>query len=203
MKILFVLNGSYNKKINSDFLNSYDMVVAVDGGLNNLGNFEPDYLIGDMDSVDKKFLENKRTKIIFKDNQDESDFLFALKQITVIYKNIENIDIICAVGDRLDHSLCTLLTLINFNLKVKIIGQNEDIFLFKSGVYNLSVNIGSTLSIIPLSPIKNIMTRGLKWEYEGIDLDFGFVNGVSNIALQDNILLSFDDGVVVVVINEH
>ena len=200
MKVLFVLNGDYNEKLNNDFLNSYDIVVAVDGGLNNLGNFEPDYLIGDMDSINKKTSE--KTKIIFKDNQDESDFLFALKQITTIYKHIENIDIICAIGSRIDHFLCTLLTLVNFDLKIKIIGPNEDIFLLKSGVYNLPVTINSVLSIIPLLPTKNIMTRGLKWEYEGIDLDFGFVNGVSNIALQDNILLSFDDGVVVVVINK-
>lgn len=204
MKILFVLNGVNNTKINEDFLKCYDLIVAVDGGLNNLNGFEPDYIIGDFDSIDKDLLKNTTSKVIFKDNQNESDFFFGLKKIIAIYGNsIEFLDVICAVGDRLDHSLCNLLTLLNFDFKIRIIGQNEDVFLFKSGMYNLPVKIGTTISIIPLSPIKNIMTHGLKWEYEGIDLDFGFVNGISNIALQDRMLLSFDSGAVVVIINDN
>ena len=78
MKILFVLNGGYNKRLES-FLNDYNIVVAVDGGLNHLKNFTPHYAIGDSDSIDKKLLENINSNIIFKDNQDESDFLFAVE----------------------------------------------------------------------------------------------------------------------------
>ena len=200
MKVLFVLNGDSNGRINENFLKNYNLVVAVDGGLNNLNGFKPDYVIGDFDSVDENSLKNLKT--IFKDNQDESDFFFAIKKIIAIYgNNIEYLDVICAIGDRLDHSLCNLLTLLNFDLRIRIIGQKEDVYLFKSGMYSLSVKMGTTISIIPLSPVKNIMTHGLKWEYEGVDLDFGFVNGISNIALQDKMLLSFDSGAIVVVIN--
>ena len=203
MKILFVLNGSNNTKINKNFLKTYDLIVAVDGGLFNLNGFEPDYIVGDFDSINQDFIKNTTSKLIFKDNQDESDFFFGLKKIISIYgDNIEFLDVICAIGDRLDHSLCNLLTLLNFDLKIRIIGQNEEIFLFKGGMYSLPIKIGSTISIIPLSQIKNIMTHGLKWEYEGIDLDFGFVNGISNIAMQDKVLLSFDTGALVVVIND-
>ena len=200
MKILFVLNGEYNKKLES-FLNDYDIIVAVDGGLNHLKNFTPHYVIGDFDSIDKKLLENINSNIIFKDNQDESDFLFALKYITKKYNNIKNIDIICATGNRIDHTICSIFTLINFDVNIKIIGINENIYILKNNTINLKTKINTTISVIPLTDVKNIKSSGLKWEYNNNNLKLGFVNGISNLSTKENVLISVENGIVLIVEN--
>ena len=200
MKILFILNGGYNNKL-KNFLNDYNIVVAVDGGLNHLKNFVPHYVIGDFDSVDKKILENINSNIIFKDNQDESDFLFALKYITKKYSNIENIDVICATGDRIDHIICSIFTLINFDINIKIIGINENIYVLKNNIINLKTKMNTTISIIPLTDVKNIKSSGLKWEYNNNNLKLGFVNGISNLSTKENVLISVESGIVLIVEN--
>lgn len=200
MKVLFILNGEYNKKL-ENFLNDYDIVVAVDGGLNHLKNFTPHYIIGDFDSIDKKLLENINSNVIFKNNQDESDFLFALKYITKKYSNIENIDVICATGDRIDHTICSIFTLINFDVNIKIIGINENIYVLKNNTINLKTKINTTISIIPLTDIKNIKSSGLKWEYNNNNLSLGFVNGISNLSTKEDIFISVESGIVLIVEN--
>lgn len=200
MKILFILNGGYNNKL-ENFLNDYDIVVTVDGGLNHLKNFIPHYVIGDFDSVDKKLLENINSNVIFKNNQDESDFLFALKYITKKYNNIKNIDVICATGDRIDHTICSIFTLINFDVNIKIIGINENIYVLKNNTINLKTKINTTISIIPLTDIKNIKSSGLKWEYNNSNLSLGFVNGISNLSIKENVLISVESGIVLIVEN--
>ena len=200
MKILFVLNGEYNKKLES-FLNDYDIIVAVDGGLNHLKNFTPHYVIGDFDSIDKKLLENINSNIIFKDNQDESDFLFALKYITKKYNNIKNIDVICATGNRIDHTICSIFTLINFDVNIKIIGINENIYILKNNTINLKTKMNTTISVIPLTDVKNIKSSGLKWEYNNNNLKLGFVNGISNLSTKENVLISVENGIVLIVEN--
>ena len=200
MKVLFILNGEYNKKLES-FLNDYNIVVAVDGGLNHLKNFTPHYIIGDFDSIDKKLLENINSNVIFKNNQDESDFLFALKYITKKYSNIENIDVICATGDRIDHTICSIFTLINFDVNIKIIGINENIYVLKNNTINLKTKINTTISIIPLTDIRNIKSSGLKWEYNNNDLNLGFVNGISNLSTKENVLISVESGIILIVEN--
>lgn len=200
MKVLFILNGEYNKKLES-FLNDYNIVVAVDGGLNHLKNFTPHYVIGDFDSIDKKLLENINSNVIFKNNQDESDFLFALKYIIKKYSNIENIDVICATGDRIDHTICSIFTLINFDVNIKIIGINENIYVLKNNTINLKTKINTTVSIIPLTDIKNIKSSGLKWEYNNNNLSLGFVNGISNLSTKENVLISVESGIILIVEN--
>lgn len=200
MKVLFILNGEYNKKL-ENFLNDYDIVVAVDGGLNHLKNFTPHYVIGDFDSIDKKLLENINSNVIFKNNQDESDFLFALKYIIKKYSNIENIDVICATGDRIDHTICSIFTLINFDVNIKIIGINENIYVLKNNTINLKTKINTTISIIPLTDIKNIKSSGLKWEYNNNNLSLGFVNGISNLSTKENVLISVESGIILIIEN--
>lgn len=200
MKVLFILNGEYNKKLES-FLNDYNIVVAVDGGLNHLKNFTPHYIIGDFDSIDKKLLENINSNVIFKNNQDESDFLFALKYIIKKYSNIENIDVICATGDRIDHTICSIFTLINFDVNIKIIGINENIYVLKNNTINLKTKINTTISIISLTDIKNIKSSGLKWEYNNNNLSLGFVNGISNLSTKENVLISVESGIILIIEN--
>lgn len=210
MRILFILNGEFVDDLSDEFLRRYDKIVCIDGGLNNFDriktNIIPDYIIGDFDSVNidvfKKY-ENK-SKIIKKDNQDESDLVFALKNVVSDIKNIDNIDICCATGGRIDHTLCSILTLKQIDTKIKscIVGNDCIVYLFKNNKIEINVKVGQTISLIPLTNIVNINTQGFKWELNGIDLQFGFVNGISNVALSENIFVSIEKGECLIIVNK-
>jgi thiamine pyrophosphokinase len=210
MKILFILNGEFVDELSDEFLRRYDKIVCVDGGLNNFEkiktNIIPDYIIGDFDSVDVNVFKKykNKSKIIKKDNQDESDLVFALKNIVSDIKNINNIDICCATGGRIDHTLCSILTLKQIDTKIKscIVGNDCIVYLFKNNKIEINVKVGQTISLIPLTNIVNINTQGFKWELNGIDLQFGFVNGISNIALNKNISVSIEKGECLIIINK-
>ena len=205
-KILFIANGQ-KLKFNKNFFNDFDEIVWVDGGSNSINsyNISPTFLIGDLDSVnvdDKKLPKN--CKVIFKDNQDESDLEFAVKYIIKNIKNIKEITIINALGLRLDHTINNIIFLnsIPNKIKTKMIGKNEELYLVRN---NLILNnvLNKTLSILPITNIKGLTTSGLKWELNNFNTKFGFVGGISNICLKDNINISLKSGKVLVVINNE
>lgn len=215
MDIVFVVNGNCEKIPNilpKNYLKKFDKVICVDGGLNNLYKINkdciPHYIFGDFDSIDKKILENYKsnnfTKIIKKDNQDESDLFFSLKYILNNYKkSINKITILCGTGDRFDHTLCTLLTLkyIPNDIKCKIIGDNEEIYLLKDKL-EIESKKGKTLSIIPLTDVKEISCNDLKWPLDKVNLVFGFVGGISNIVEKDKIVIVLKSGLAAIVVDE-
>jgi thiamine pyrophosphokinase len=204
MKILFIANGDTNSNIN---LELFDKICCVDGGLHNLKKIDnavvPNYIFGDFDSVDTNLLSKykNKTAIIKKEKQDASDLLFAVEYITKTYKNIEEMVFICVKGNRFDHTICNVLLLSRINCKTKIVTADEEIYLVRKKIELQNV-LKKTLSLIPLSNIKNIKTKGLKWELEGCSLDFGYINGISNIAVGNNVEISIDGGILLVCVNQ-
>ena len=213
MKVLFILNGYKDYSFPQTFFNDYDKIICVDGGYNsyselNVGK-EPDYVIGDFDSIkDKSILKMKfkKEQIIYKDNQDETDSQFAIKSILTLYPNqIKEIHFIFFTSqDRIDHLLCNILLMkqVPTNIKVKLITKGEEMYLLTK---RLEINgmEGKTLSVIPITNVKNIRSEGLKWPYEGIDINFGFIGGISNVIESDKAILEINEGECVVVLEKN
>ena len=69
MKMLLILGGYIDYKWAAGFLetNSYDKIIAVDGGLSaaNLLNIYPDCIIGDFDTVDKGMVDKYEKNNIY------------------------------------------------------------------------------------------------------------------------------------------
>ena len=146
ISFIFILNGDLDKEYDISFFKNYNYIVCIDGGFEkflklNL-NIEPDYLIGDFDSIanmEEKTRKFPKDKIIFKDNQDEGDTEFALKYILKKYSNekIKNIDFIYATStSRIDHLFCNtfLLKQVPLNINSKIITKTQEIFLVRNKV---------------------------------------------------------------------
>lgn len=207
MKLLFIANGEINKCLLNDFFNNFDKIICVDGGLNNLikvnNKIIPDYIIGDFDSVNQVLFEKYKNKsiIIKKNNQDETDLLFSIKYFLNNFINIKQITILCGSSNRFDHILCNvlLLKIIPENIISNIISTNEEIFLLKKKL-NIKNKLNKTISIIPITNVKNINCSGLKWKLNNVDLDFGFINGISNIVEDDNIEISISKGECLIII---
>ena len=211
MNFIFLLNGILDKKYDIDFFKKYNCIVCIDGGYENFLelnlNLQPDYIIGDFDSI-KNFGEKTKNfdkeKIIFKDNQDESDSQFALKYILEKYKNedIKNIDFIfVTTTSRIDHLLCNILLLkqVPTNINSKFITKEQELFLLRNRA-NIIGHSGRTLSVIPLTNVKGLTIKGCKWDLDNYDCNFGFIGGISNIVEKNQAEISVQEGECIIVI---
>ena len=211
MNFIFLLNGTLDKIYDSHFFQKYNCIVCVDGGYEHFLKLnierEPNYIIGDFDSI--SHLEDNlnnvdKNKIIFKDNQDETDSDFALKFIMNKYSNqeIKIMDFIYTVSiSRIDHLFCNTLLLkkIPPNIKSKIITKTQEFFLLRKKV-DITGLVGKTLSVIPITNIKGLSIRGCRWDLENNDLDFGFIGGISNIVDKENAEITLKEGECIIVI---
>ena len=211
MNFIFILNGEFDTKYELNFFSNYNKIICIDGGYLNFQklnlNLKPDYIIGDFDSIGKIDIINQNTdkpKVIFKDNQDETDSEFAVKYILKNYSNndIKNIDFIYAVStSRIDHLFCNayLLKKIPININSKIITKYQDIFLLRNSK-NIKEKEGKTLSVIPITNVKGLTIKGCKWDLENTDLSVGFIGGISNIIEQNLAEISLKEGECIIVI---
>lgn len=204
-KVLFIANGQVCQ-FEKNFFNNFDEIVCVDGGYNStkLYGISPTFLIGDLDSAKVEKTEpDKACKLVFKDNQDESDLEFAIKYILKNVKDIGEITIINATGLRLDHTINNIILLKSIDKRIiaKLISENEELYLVRDTIILENV-LNKTLSILPITDVKNIKTHGLKWELDGADISFGFVGGISNVCLEDIIKISLESGEILVILNK-
>ena len=211
MNFIFILNGELDKEYDLEFFQNYNCIICVDGGYIRFQkiklNIKPDYIIGDFDSIgniDIKNENNEKTKVIFKDNQDETDAEFALKYILKEFssKNINRIDFIYSISSsRFDHALCNtfLLKQIPENIKARMLTKNQEMFLLRNKVV-IEDKAGKTLSIIPITNVKGLKIDGCKWNLENTDVNFGFIGGISNIIEENKAEISLKEGECLVVI---
>ncbi len=161
-------------------------LVAVDGGANRLRKIKivPDFIVGDMDSIDcLDYMLEKQTKIIEIKEQNSTDFDKSLRTFT-------GDELILAVGflDRQnDHLLGCLSTILRNPTKRVILLNSYDIIFLMPKKLTLSLPIGTRLSLFPFSNVKGIKSVGLKYPIDGINFSpFGIV-GVSNQTIKEQV----------------
>ena len=93
---------------------------------------------GDFDSINSKQfskVEEYSKNFFVKDNQDETDTDFALKQIIKLYPETSEINLYGATGKRLDHFFGNILLLNNNynNIDLRVIDDYNIIFVSKCG----------------------------------------------------------------------
>ena len=211
MNFIILLNGTFEKEYDENFFKNYNKIICIDGGYEHFLklklNIVPDYVIGDFDSInnfDDKLKNFDKNKVIFKDNQDETDTEYAIKFILKTYKNqeIKNIDFIYAVSTtRIDHLLCNIFLLkqIPLNINSKVITKAQEFFLLRNKTI-IKDQVGRTLSVIPITNIKGLTIKGCKWDLDNNDLNFGFIGGISNIIEKDKAEISLKEGECIIVI---
>ena len=170
MNFIILLNGTFEKEYDENFFKNYNKIICIDGGYEHFLklklNIVPDYVIGDFDSIsnfDDKLKNFDKNKVIFKDNQDETDTEYAIKFILKTYKNqeIKNIDFIYAVSTtRIDHLLCNIFLLkqIPLNINSKVITKTQEFFLLRNKTI-IKDQVGRTLSVIPITNVKGLTIK--------------------------------------------
>lgn len=191
MSILLLANGDLDE-VNwlIPQLSEAKAVIAVDGGARHLARLAcvPDFLVGDLDSLDSVLIENLEeagTEILrYPIDKDETDLelalLFAAGQPG--WQN-QTIKVAGVLGGRLDQTLANILLLAHPALNgrdVRIIGAEQSAWLVTDQT-EIEGEVGDIVSLVPLGgPVEIEATTGLKWPLIDETLTFGPARGISN-----------------------
>ena len=202
-KIILVLNGEIPKKNELTLiLKKYDKIICADGAANKTikANINPDFILGDLDSLQNDIINNNATNIIELPDQNLNDFQKIL--IWLQSKDYKTIDIIGMDGKRIDHTISNFSIILeqisNFNLTIftasGIFYTIESQKTFKN-VYNKYFSI--------FSPNKDnrINSLGLKYELKDKTLN-NIQAGALNFANQNEVRIKTEQTILIFISDE-
>ena len=210
MKGILVGSGNYfSKERFFDEIKDSDILIAIDGGMEWFSklNINPNILIGDLDSISKKTLEELRSDkgLIIKKHPKEKDSTdMELGIDYLISNNCKEIIIFGGTGTRLDHTLANIFLLDKLNkknIKGKIIDKNNTILIIDNN-YEMKKELGKYISIIPITELgSTISLEGFKYDLNNYSLKFGSTMGVSNEIVDEKAYINVVKGKVVLFIS--
>lgn len=213
---LIVTGGTMDLAFAGSFLkqNTFDMVVAVDGGLEHLKplGLLPDAVVGDFDTVSQDVLMEYRKLEqvaweIHQPEKDETDTELAIE--TAIGMGAESITILGGTGGRIDHMLANIHLLagcLERGLSASMVdGQNRLYILDGETIFYRDRVHGKYLSFIPLTErVEGITLTGFKYPLHEKTITIGREAGlcVSNELVEETGCISFDSGLLICVESE-
>jgi thiamine pyrophosphokinase len=191
-----------------DFAEPDALVIAADSGWEHALAFGrvPHVLIGDMDSISPEHLRDARARNIeiieHPVDKDHTDTELALQLAESL--RYENIHVVTGGGDRFDHVLSMVHSLVSFSENATVtaqIGQSYVRIVTPREKVTLGTQKNDTVSLIPLGGhAKAVTTTGLKWNLIRSTLKAFASRGVSNVAQGPEITISLRTGVLAVII---
>ena len=203
-KCLILANGRPPAKSVITYLmkSGYSTLICADGGANSACKMElvPDFIVGDLDSINENTLKQLRRKSIIKkiSGQNDTDVEKCLN--FAIKKGFEEAILVGVTGDRLDHSFCNLGIVLKFfeKIAVSIIAENSFLSAYK-GNMNLLTKKGETISLYGFDQKTKITGKGLKYPLNNTSLPFGQKESTSNVAVADKVDLNIKGGRIFIV----
>jgi thiamine pyrophosphokinase len=203
-KALLLANGDAPSKSSIKYLQKrgFNFLICADGGANSAKklNIIPNLIIGDLDSIsenNEKYFSDK-SEIIIISRQNDTDVEKALKYL--IRKKFDEVILLGATGDRLDHSICNLGIVIKFFNKIKISILHEQSFL-KAYVNDVELKTerNEIISLYGFDTSTKITSKGLKYPLKNISLPFGERESTSNVAISEVVYLKITGGIIFVI----
>lgn len=202
-KIILVLNGKISKKSElHPLIKKYDIIVCADGAANKLVdiNINPNIVIGDLDSINKKVRNNIFTNFIHENNQNLNDFEKSLMWLKK--EKYNDIDIIGFDGKRIDH------TIGNFSIALKQISNFNLTIFTDSGIFytikkyrKIDNILNRYISVFSYKKNIKITTKGLQYELTNKTLE-NFHSGTLNFAILNNVEFSTEKEILVFISNK-
>lgn len=198
-----VFAGSPIEDINyiKPYIEGSETVICADGGAalaHKLG-IHPHIITGDFDSIPQDLLDHYTdrpdTKITPNQDQNNTDLD---KALSLIPKDVQDIKVFGALGERMDHVFANILTLekhtspdrfclIDDKHHIRLLTQN---FTFKG-------NIGDKIGILPLRETKKLSFDGLLYPADSLagPYQLGWL-GTSNEMCKEQAQINVDSGLV-------
>ena len=189
-------------------IQNVNLVIAADSGLHAAQKLEMhvDFVIGDFDSVDASALARATSAhtqtIRHSADKDFTDLESAL--LFTADKKSERIVIVTAGGGRLDHQFGFVAAMFNPKLreiKVEALWHTSRLFALQGpATLDVTTRIGDTIALQSFSDKSaKISTTGLRWQLTDESLANFETRGVSNIATENQVSVSFESGQLLVI----
>ena len=187
------------------------LVMCADSGLDGCVKYgiSPDYVVGDMDSVDPEVLNciegTEGTNVErFAVEKDFTDLeLVMLKAVDL---GAVSICVLGALGGRLDQTMANISMACRFaeeyGLRLKLCGKCEDVYVLTSFENEVCVKgtRGQTLSLLAArEKVEGITLTGFKYPLIDASLEYGQTLGISNKLEEDRVIVSMRSGTLIVV----
>ena len=186
-----------------------DYVIAVDGGLAAVKQLDirPDAIVGDFDTVKGELLEEygQIEGITFEQHQpekDETDTELAL--LTAARQGCEAVDILGALGGRMDHAIGNIQLMYQFfcqGMEVNIYDARNRLYLLGGHkVFHREEVYGKYISFLPMTEtVEGLTLRGFKYPLQRRTIGLGTSLCISNELVGEEGAITFTDGVLIVV----
>lgn len=207
MKTLIISGGKVTKRILKEALknNSFDNIIAVDKGLEILDEckIQPNYIIGDFDSINKEIINKYNNKNIIKLNpeKDFTDTHMAIKLALEIKSSY--IVILGAIGTRIDHTIANIHVLkecMEQQIECKIINENNKIELINKQHILYLNNKYRYVSLIPLTTkVEGVTLKGFKYPLINATLKIGESIGISNEQIEKKAIIELKNGILILI----
>lgn len=210
-RCLIVTGGTIDIAFAKDFLSqrSYDYVIAADAGLEVLRplHISPNAVVGDLDTVDKKVLEEYQNQPgiefeIHKPEKDETDTELAL--LTAARQGCEAVDILGALGGRMDHAIGNIQLMYQFfcqGMEVNIYDARNRLYLLGGHkVFHREKVYGKYISFLPMTEtVEGLTLRGFKYPLQRRTIGLGTSLCISNELKREEGILELEKGVLLCV----
>ena len=204
----FLILSSGKSNVNfyrEDFLmrkKDEDIVISANGGYTIAASMgiKPDFLIGDMDSVERIDKNNNLKLMRYPRDKDYSDFELSLQYAKNF--NPEIIIVYGALGGRDDHSFINLVLLAYLEIPSVFIENDVMVYNIKNSVV-LHNESGRLCSLVALSAGCRVDSmEGFKYEIKDEELKPSS-RGLSNIINKDRAVIRANGGPLLFFLNKH
>ncbi len=184
-------------------ISAEDFVICADGGLNHAQRMgiEPKLVIGDFDSY--KGAPPSSDVITLPCEKDYTDSYNALYQAKL--HGAGEVLFIGASGSRLDHTIVNIALLKaarEMGIEAVMADKTNRLYLAKNREV-ITGEKGTTVSLIPLSPVSSITLRGFKYPLNNADIQLFNPIWVSNELAEERAEIEFREGTLLIdIVNE-
>jgi thiamine pyrophosphokinase len=176
-------------------LDECQLVVAADGGIAacQQAGIEPDYLVGDMDSVASDMLLSKNTKKIYNPDQETTDMQKVLNFARGLAA--DELIVVNAFGGRADHTFANYLILEEFSRKfsLQVYDDIGRLSFLRPGRTVLANQVGKIVSLWAFSGVEDLNLNGFKYNLIEKNTATHFL-GISNEIVKDKATIEFKKG---------
>lgn len=206
--VVIICDGAFPKTEYPRYLiRTADFIICCDGALkkflrNSAAIFGrkrlPDMVIGDMDSISPADRKRYSDIIVQVDEQEHNDQTKAFRWVMENLKDVCNIYILGATGQREDHTIGNMSLLMEYartydlegmGIGVEMISDYGSMFAV-TDTFEMDCGTGRKVSIISPDNTLRIKSQGLEWPTDEVVFD-NWWKATLNRASQDNVRLEF------------
>ncbi len=191
-KVALFLNGQAPERIPD--LKQFKKIFCTDGAYLYLRSKKivPDVVSGDFDSISIENIPNE-IEVIETPDQNFTDFEKAL--MIIESRNYDEVYVYGSSGMEHDHFLGNLSSGLKFKDKLTIIFFDDySYYFFADKKTELNGYKNRIISLYPFPLAKGIQTDGLKYPLNNEDLDMTKRIGIRNMAVEENVVVTYKEG---------